>query len=76
MGSELLDGAAAQQAGVGCVGPEGEGCATQLLTVALLAVLQTLKDQQLKREESKQRRSFKVDLQRLAQNEPSEGFTK
>ena len=40
--SELLNGLAAEQAGVGGLSPEGEGGAAQLLTVPLLTVLQTL----------------------------------
>lgn len=42
MVSELLDGLAAEQAGVGGLSPQGEGCAAQLLTVPFLTVLQTL----------------------------------
>ena len=42
VGSELLDGLTAQQARVGGLGPQGEGRTTDILAVALLAVLQTL----------------------------------
>lgn len=42
MVSELLNGLAAEQAGVGGLSPPGEGGAAQLLTVPLLTVLQTL----------------------------------
>lgn len=50
VGSEFLDGLAAEQAGVGGLSPERESCATQLLTVTLLTVLQALRDREENRD--------------------------